>query len=99
KTMKFFTIIFLLVLANLGSTQGSLSDLFNNNPFNNFTSQCLNATVTIISEPEFAKCINVADTRPLYEKKIFEAIDKFLNNPRKNFQILEATLINLSTNF
>ncbi|KAF0458305.1 hypothetical protein F8M41_001041 [Gigaspora margarita] len=59
--MKFFTIIFLLVLANLGLTQSFLSNLFNENPFNNFTSQYLNATVTIISEPEFAKSCATTD--------------------------------------
>ncbi|CAG8785384.1 22426_t:CDS:1, partial [Dentiscutata erythropus] len=72
---------------------------YKNHPFNNITIGCFNAVLQFSQNLNFAECINLPAIIPLIDKKYFDAIENFLNDPIKYFQILEPALTNLSTNF
>ncbi|CAG8520422.1 2509_t:CDS:2 [Racocetra fulgida] len=74
---------------------------FKLNPFS-LSRQCLNTTTTILSELEFAECINFPAFRPLFEKKNFDAIEQLsgdFNEDIKIIKSIEPALVEVSKDF
>ncbi|CAG8628936.1 9427_t:CDS:1 [Cetraspora pellucida] len=95
--MKLFLFtVTILALASLRSSGFSIPSL------NNLSQQCKNTTLTILSEREFAECINVPSLRPFYEEKVINAIGNLSDDFDNNIKIirsLEPELIKVSKGF